>query len=336
MKLTEQQKKDNLDALDALMNGFAVEFKNSEGYWRHTNTVDKDVHRIQPREHQAWQEFKEKREHEKNYPKGDPREVVERAWRRGEEVEYYVPENKLWFRKLYTGINDETTYRLKDRSLVEKYSQEPKFTTDDGVEVYIRDKVIPVTQDCTLNAVANNRGVTVISNINSGLKYFFHKEEAIKYIQQRDSNKIDWSIVNDTDWFICELLYNRGRWISKGNIINKNIDDAIHIKIDASYTSFNTSDFLEEKESFKSLRKATKEEVIEHVYKNYPQLILDNFTDFWVGQKVWHRTLGMIEVNLVDAGKVHTVVNGRFKALLIEVRGQQMIFPHEMKLVRAK
>lgn len=80
-------------------------------------------------------------------------------------------------------------------------------------------------------------------------------------------NRIDLSIVNDTDWFYVETP--SFAWLAKGNIVANNIENPIHYCLytnDVStkkLASFNIR-------NIKVLRKATKEE-IEAFYNKFPQ-----------------------------------------------------------------
>jgi len=80
-------------------------------------------------------------------------------------------------------------------------------------------------------------------------------------------NKIDLSIINDTDWFYIDT--HTFQWLAKGNILKENIEKTIRYCLTSGslYTSKCTGFDIN---IIKVLRKATKEE-IEAFYNKFPQ-----------------------------------------------------------------
>jgi hypothetical protein len=80
-------------------------------------------------------------------------------------------------------------------------------------------------------------------------------------------NKIDLSIINDTDWFYIHA--HTFQWLAKGNILKENIEKTIRYCLTSGslYTSKCTGFDIN---IIKVLRKATKEE-IEDFYNKFPE-----------------------------------------------------------------
>ncbi len=124
-----------------------------------------------------------------------------------------------------------------------EYIPKYKYQTSDGLETDI------------INGIENEYINYQYITLNQWKKFF-------------QPNNVDLSIINDTDWFYIKTKYSE--WLAKGNIIKKNIDNAIHYSIKQNLLHENVN-FLTSSIDIIELRLATNDE-IKNLYDLYPKL----------------------------------------------------------------
>ena len=122
-----------------------------------------------------------------------------------------------------------------------------------------------------------------------------------------EEKKVDFSILNNNDWFYVYLEArgnNNNKWLCKGDPRINGI--TYNIGMDKIYD--NSTCLCSNESDYALLRKATKEEIIEYIYKNDSSLIPDNFTDWWVGQYVWCVARGEGVIIRINEGETYPIV----------------------------
>ena len=144
--------------------------------------------------------------------------------------------------------------------------------------------------------------------------------------KQEEPNKLDLSILNENDWFYVETM-SGFKFICKGfpDARNKGYD----LKYGCFYENRTTGSLLSVSE-LRKLRKATKEEIRDYIYKNDPTLIPEDFTDWWVGQKVWSTVQGEGIVENVPKDCSFTV---DFKGIGIKYYTNGKELPDEARII---
>lgn len=162
----------------------------------------------------------------------------EKTFPREMEVSDYIgfPKKHTFVNEVLCDLGEEYMYRFvtclyKDDSPEGyKYAREIEkkelfFVTDDGEKIFMNDgkKTYRINMYSSGESVEDDN--TFIFNTFEGksedCKYFFHKENAIKYIKQRDWKEGEWYFVRDSkgyDWQINKSANEYARFKDQNNL----------------------------------------------------------------------------------------------------------------------